>query len=97
MIGANIVNVERIAAPNTETAAVVPNMSDHGDGDDQPRVTPATQRRDVYTRLIRQQVEAGTDDRIAALNRVQLKQEIDKLQHNWNRFEVEHMEDAMID
>lgn len=91
MIEANIVNVERIAAPNTETAAVVPNMSDHGDGDDQPRVTPATQRRDVYTRLIRQQVEAGTDDRIAALNRVQLKQEIDKLQHNWNRFEVEHM------
>lgn len=84
---------------NTSTAAV--NMSDdehnnggngNGNGEPQPpRVTPATNRRAVFERAIRQQLLACTDDYVEGVNRVQLNQDIAKSQRNWDKFELEHM------
>lgn len=82
---------------NTNTAAVTRNMADDeengGNGDAPPeRVTPAMNRRRVFERAILSHLLACTDEYIANETRVQLNQDITKLQRNWDKFELEHLQ-----
>lgn len=93
---ADNLNIDR---SNAETAAVTINMADehseHGDDDNrqpvQMRLTPAVNRRTVFQTVILRQLLACTDAYIGDLTRVQLSQDLAKLQRNWDKFELEHL------
>lgn len=89
---------ERVLWPessNTETAAVIAEMSDaeseNGAGNAGQQQNPAMMRRQFFERNIRRQIDASPDDQIAGMTRVAVDDAIKKLADTFDKFELQHL------